>query len=177
MHKLATTAYWQNLSLNEIKLSATKILPKFVFIILILMLLQTLTELVWRFVAPAPESLPDSIKSQVVSVKESKSNSSLKKVATYHLFGDAKKQAVMPPKVINAPETRLSLKLKGVFASTNTEQALAIISNSKNKDKIYLIGDQVTAGVSLHAVYTDRVILNRNGKLETLRLPKFKVDR
>jgi len=177
MNKLVTTAYWQNLSLNEIKLRATKILPKFVFIILIIMIVQTLTELIWRFIAPAPESIPNSSKNQVVSVKGSKSDSSLKKVATYHLFGDAKIQAVMPQKVINAPETRLGLKLKGVFASTNTEQALAIISTSKDKDKIYLIGEKVTAGVSLHAVYTDRVILKRNGKLETLRLPKFKVGR
>lgn len=176
MNKLVKTVYWQNVCLSEIKLKVTKILPKFVFIILIIMILQTLTDLSGRFFVPAPEANPNNIKNQVVSVKEVKLNSSLKKVATYHLFGDAKKQAVTPQKIINAPETRLRLKLKGVFASTDTEQALAIISNSKDKDKIYLIGDEVTIGVSLHAVYTDRVILKRNGKLETLRLPRFKVD-
>ena len=34
----------------------------------------------------------------------------------------------------------------------------------------------MTTGVTLHAIYEDRVILKRNGQLETLRLPKAKVD-
>jgi len=113
-----------------------------------------------------------------VRVKTVAAGASLNEVGSYHLFGDAKDQTVVQQKIIDAPETRLRLDLKGVFASTNAREALAIISTSKGKGKTYHIGDKVTdgGGAVLHAVYADRVILKRNGKLETLRLPKAKVD-
>lgn len=125
---------------------------------------------------PEQKTLSNNNRKQVLAVKTAISNTGLKNVASYHLFGDAKKPVVVQQKVIDAPETRLRLDLKGVFASSNSQQALAIISTSKGKDKTYHLGDKVTAGAILHAVYADRVILKRNGQLETLRLPKSKVD-
>jgi len=174
MNKSQVITYWQSLPWNDIKFKANKFLPKFIFIILIILITQTLAELTWSFFSPEQESASNN--NQIEHVKTSTSISSLKEVASYHLFGDAKQQAVVNEKVIDAPETRLRLNLKGVFASTNSTQALAIISSSKGKDKTYHIGDKVTGGALLHAVYADRVILKRNGKLETLRLPKSKVD-
>jgi general secretion pathway protein C len=37
---------------------------------------------------------------------------------------------------------------------------------------VYLIGDPIGSGAKLHAVYTDRVVLNENGRLTNLRLPE-----
>jgi general secretion pathway protein C len=173
MNKSQVITYWQSLPWNNIKFKANKVLPKFIFIILIILITQTLAGLTWSFFSPEQESASNN--NQIEDIKISTSTSSLKEVASYHLFGDAK-QVVVNEKVIDAPETRLRLNLKGVFASTNPTQALAIISSSKGKDKTYHIGDKVTGGALLHAVYADRVILKRNGKLETLRLPKSKVD-
>jgi general secretion pathway protein C len=175
MDKTQLITLWHDMPWNEIKLKANKYLPKFVFIVLIILVAQLVAELTWRFFTPTLESESTSNKNQVIQPKTVISNTGLKEVGAYHLFGDAKKQIVVNEKIIDAPETRLRLDLKGVFASTNTEEALAIISSSKNKDKTYHIGDKVTAGVSLHAIYADRVILKRNGQLETLRLPKPKV--
>ena len=93
-----------------------------------------------------------------------------------HLFGEANRQSAVVQKVIDAPETRLKLTLKGVFASTAEKEALAIISSSSGKDTTYHIGQKVNGGTLLHAVYADRVILKRDGRLETLRLPKPKMD-
>ncbi len=50
--------------------------------------------------------------------------------------------------------------------------ALAIIADSGNEEKVYAVGDPVTSGANLHAVYADRVVLNENGVLTNLTLPK-----
>lgn len=176
MNKTQITTYWQELPWNEIKLKANKHLPRFVFILLIILITQTFAELTWEIFTPAEKSSSYTVNSSAVRVNSVVQYSSLKDVGSYHLFGDAKKQVVVQQKVIDAPETRLRLDLKGVFASSNANEALAIISSSKGKDKTYHIGDKVTGGALLHAVYADRIILKRNGKLETLRLPKPKVD-
>ncbi len=172
MDKAQLITYWHNLPWNEIKLKANKVLPRFIFILLLVLIIQLFAEMTWRVFAPAQEFVSNKI-TRVIPVEL---NTSLKEVGTYHLFGDAKKQAVVTQKVIDAPETRLRLDLKGVFATTNASRALAIISSSKDKDKTYHIGDKVMGGALLHAVYADRVILKRNGKLEALYLPKSKVD-
>lgn len=176
MNKTQITTYWQELPWTEIKLKANKHLPRFVFILLIILITQTFAKLTWEIFTPAEKSTSYMAKPSAVRVNTAAVNSSLKDVGSYHLFGDVKKQAVVQQKVIDAPETRLRLDLKGVFASSNANEALAIISSSKGKDKTYHIGDKVTGGALLHAVYADRIILKRNGKLETLRLPKSKVD-
>lgn len=176
MNKTQIISRWQKLPWNDIKLKSNKYLPKFVFVVLIILLTQTFAELTWTFFAPNQASVLSNTKRQIQPTNVPTSNSDLHEVASYHLFGDAKKIVVTQQKMIDAPETRLRLNLKGVFASTIAGDALAIISSSKGQDKTYHIGDKVTGGALLHAVYSDRVILKRNGKLETLRLPKPKVD-
>ena len=177
MDKTQIINYWQGLPWNEIKLKANKHLPKFVFILLVILITQTFAELTWQVFAPAEKLNSSTVKPLVQGANKSTTDSNLSNVSAYHLFGDAKKQAVVEqPKVIDAPETRLRLDLKGVFASSNATEALAIIASSKGKDKTYQIGDKVIGGAVLHAVYVDRVILKRNGKLETLSLPKSKID-
>ena len=177
MDKAQITNYWHELPWNEIKLKANKHLPKFIVVVFVVLITQTFADLTWSLFTPGQERKPADIqiKNQATAVRKV-TNTSLDKLSTYHLFGDAKKSPVIQQKVIDAPETRLRLDLTGVFASTNANEALAIISSSKGKDKTYHIGDKITGGALLHAVYEDRVILKRNGQLETLRLPKSKVD-
>lgn len=68
------------------------------------------------------------------------------------------------------PQTTLNLQLKGVIAFTPKERALAII-NEKGKsqeDKVYGIGDKVPGNAEVKDIFSDRVILSRDGKYETL---------
>ncbi len=37
--------------------------------------------------------------------------------------------------------------------------------------KVYPVGDNVPGGAKLHSVYSDRVVIDRNGQLESLALP------
>ena len=49
---------------------------------------------------------------------------------------------------------------------------MAIISDDRGEEKVYSVGDPITAGRELHSVRPDRAILNNNGTLEELKLPR-----
>ena len=95
-----------------------------------------------------------------------------------HLFGVAPATpevvAPAPSAIVDAPDTTLNLKLSGVVARENNPDSEAMITTGNQPDKLYLVGDTVegASGATLHHVFNDRVILNRNGRLETLRLPE-----
>jgi general secretion pathway protein C len=89
-------------------------------------------------------------------------------VVNAHLFGAA------PTAVnANAPPTTLPLILTGVIADPgHPGRGQAIIGSSAAAATLYSVGSAVSGGAHLHAVYADRVLLERNGALETLMLPR-----
>lgn len=91
-----------------------------------------------------------------------------------HLFGKAAPQVAdrESQEVVDAPETRLPLTLKGIFSSDFDGESRALIARGNDEEKPYAVGDTVTGGAELYEIYADRVILDRGGKLETLRLNK-----
>jgi len=92
------------------------------------------------------------------------------RLATFTIF---KPNTESVKDVANAPETALQLKLDGVFASTNAQQSSAIISEQgQGIGTLYRVGQQVSGGATLSAVYIDRVLLQRNGVDEVLRFVK-----
>lgn len=95
-------------------------------------------------------------------------------IAATHLFGEASREAAAPPPASHedVAETRLNLSLKGTIAADDPAMSIAIISSSGDGEKVYSVDDTVAPGTTLHAVYADRVILNRGGVLEALKLPK-----
>jgi general secretion pathway protein C len=97
-------------------------------------------------------------------------------IASAHIFGEASAEEASAPPVDNLEEleeTNLrDLKLRGTMASERAEFSIAIIANNSNEEKVYVIGDPVAAGASLHAVYADRVVLDERGALTNLSLPK-----
>jgi general secretion pathway protein C len=91
-------------------------------------------------------------------------------IVNAHLFGVAGAPASADPSA--APATQMPLVLVGVIAQTDPEKGLAIIGESATAAKVYAVGKTVNGGAKLHSVYADRVVLDRNGRLETLALPK-----
>jgi general secretion pathway protein C len=49
---------------------------------------------------------------------------------------------------------------------------LAILGQTAPTAKVYAVGDNVPGGAKLHSVFSDRVVIDRNGRLETLALPR-----
>lgn len=142
-------------------------LLRFGKILFTLLLAIELAFLTWRIVAPEPLILMAPSQS---GSKISAASASLG-AAQFHLFGEAGKEPVKKvTEEVNAPETRLRLELLGVTKSTeNKELSTAIIAAKGGGGDFYRIGDTIQGGTRLAAVYENRVILDTNGKLETLK--------
>ncbi|MES9990698.1 MAG: type II secretion system protein GspC [Candidatus Thiodiazotropha sp.] len=152
----------------------TKQLPVVVALLLVLLISWRAAEFTWSLF-PAPEiqqqSTPQGAKSTPDAGNKSRSNR-LENVAKLHLFGKAGASKSVKKIDTNAPITRLNLTLHGVFVADEAEKGEAIIGTSGNVQKYYKVGNAVMSGVTLEAVFKDRVVLLRNGKSETLRFPK-----
>jgi general secretion pathway protein C len=96
--------------------------------------------------------------------------SPLAAVADLPLFGVL--GASTAPPVTAAPDTRLRLRLVGLAAGDTPGQGHAIIAESGSPERLYAVGDTIGGQARLHEVHADRVILERGGNLETLRLPR-----
>jgi general secretion pathway protein C len=106
------------------------------------------------------------------AVKRSSNNLDVNQLVNLNLFGSVVKDA---PKIVvqeSAPETKLNLKLRGIYASNEKDKANAIIEDGRGKQSVYFIDEKlaVSGRVYLRQVYVDKVILETNGKSETLKL-------
>lgn len=95
----------------------------------------------------------------------------MSRIAALHLFGEAERAAPDIAANVDAPETRLNLKLRGILSANEPDFSRAIIA-SGNSEKIYAVGASIPGGATVHAVLKDRVLLNRRGQIEALTLPK-----
>jgi general secretion pathway protein C len=149
---------WQRTSLT---------LAKTVFTVLLSSQLAALT---WMVLSPAKVALLEPTRASSSSTIQQSQDS----IADRHVFGDAVAEVVEVPKEVNAPKTRLRLELLGVMAASKAENSSAIIAPKNGKGENYRIGDIVQGRTKLAAVHQDKVILDSNGKLETL---KFDLDK
>jgi general secretion pathway protein C len=145
-------------------------LPVLAAAVFALLVGSSLAHLVWTLV-PTPEAArwqPPPV--QATATRRSTAVDPAA-VLNAHLFG--RFQAEVPvTRVMEAPETPLNLSLMGVFASTVERESRALIAAQGGDERPYAIGDDVSRGVVLQAIFPDRVILSRNGRLETLRLER-----
>ena len=93
-------------------------------------------------------------------------------IANNHLFGNAAAQPKAQGDAANAQPTTIPLMLTGVIAADRPENGLAILGENANNTKLIAVGQPVPGGAKLHSVYADKVILDRNGTLESLMLPR-----
>jgi len=151
-----------------------KYLPSIFNVVLIVACSYTLAQLTWLLI-PVDESkqAPVSQKSTNTAARQkSAQQQKIQQISNSHLFGQYQAKASTTIKKTEAPETRLNLVLKGVLAAMPATNASAIIAlGKKGKEDIYGIGDKVSSA-TLREIHADRVILERAGKFETLRLPK-----
>ncbi|MEO5347515.1 MAG: type II secretion system protein GspC [Magnetococcus sp. YQC-9] len=94
----------------------------------------------------------------------------------WHPFGrqNASKAAlplIKEPIPDEAPDTRLNLTLTGILNSTGHETRVVVRAGSDG-EKLYGIGDKLPGDARIVAVKADRVILEKGGQHETLRLPR-----
>lgn len=158
--------------------AAGKLLPPWVSLLLVVAIAWQIAKIIWILVpAPAagdsvalPASAPAAASVATVS-------GDVQAIANAHMFGvaTAKTAEPAPPPVAdeNLDDTSLTnLSLRGTVASARPEFSVAIIADGDKKEKVYSIDDRIGKGAKLHAVYADRVVLNENGVLTNLKLPR-----
>jgi general secretion pathway protein C len=99
------------------------------------------------------------------------SGANINAIVDAHLFGIAENGRNQDP--AQAPPTTANLLLAGTIATGDPKRGFAIIGGD-NPSKVYSVGDAV-GGASLHSVYLDHVILDRDGNLEKLVLPRLRL--
>ena len=116
--------------------------------------------LVWKFV-------PGATRPAAPASAASRGAADLGPLIAAHLFG-----AAAAASGADAPRTRGPLVLAGTLAALDPKRGLAIVGESAQAARVYSVGASLPGGVRLHEVYPDRVVLDRDGVLETLPLPR-----
>ncbi|MEP5766418.1 MAG: type II secretion system protein GspC [Halieaceae bacterium] len=151
-------------------------------------LVFALASLVWSLLPqPEPAPVPGNILNPLLQPGQQAAQAEvdIQALADWNLFGTA---ASIPTAVVAAPEetlnasgldgiennakeTRLSLTLQGIVASSDANLARAIIE-AKREQQQYAVGDElpVSGKVTLAKIMSDRVVLNNGGRYELLLL-------
>jgi len=139
-------------------------------LLLVLAIAYLLAGLTWQ-VIPAPPVPAPATPGQGASPVAGHSAPKTSAIAAWHLFGEPQVNA-QQAQPIEAPETHLNLVLRGVLASDDQAHARAIIAEPDGNENYYAIGAALPGGAKLTRIYPDRVLLKRNGRYETLHLPR-----
>ena len=145
-------------------------------LLLIVWIASILASLTWDLLSPDDAIEPVEVVADAAPVQANPDRQLISQMPGWHLMGEAK-QSSAPVQVstpVTAPETKLKLILRGVLASNDPEHARAIIADPRGKELQYGLGDTLPGNAELSEVHPDRIILKRNGRFETLRLPKNK---
>ncbi len=148
--------------------------------LLVVVLAYSLAGLSWRlWPQQSGESLRDfSVTALSSSSVNAKKGQTLDGVASLHLLGVAElpTEKVVQQSVVDAPETRLSLTLRGIIALSSGGVGRALIAEGNAEERLYKVGDTLSGSAVLHEVLADKVILKRGGRFETLTLPRERLE-
>lgn len=145
-------------------------LPPVVALLLVIVIASLSARLIWALV-PTPEQARWQAPTLPAPQVAAHQKTDIQAIISQNLFG-AYQATPGAQNAAEAPETRLSLTLIGILSATQEHESRALIGSSNGDEKPYAVGDDVISGVSLQAIFPDRVILSRGGALETLRLNK-----
>lgn len=166
---------WSNASPEQLLAKANQHLPFWVSLLLVALIGYYLARIGWLLypVDAGPLWTPPQVVA-TQSATPAGNPESYESIVAAHLFGTASAEVAPEPAETteDAPDTRLNLKLRATVSADDQEIAHAIIADSSGTEKVYFVKDSIPGGATLHQVQIDRVILNRGGVLEALRLPK-----
>ncbi|WP_278174147.1 GspC family type II secretion system variant ExeC [Aeromonas veronii] len=142
------------------------------FLALLIMLAQQSAALTWRLLTLASPQTSQPWQPSAVAVSgQSNPRLELGEVSRLALFGKAiPKEQAKAAVAANAPRTQLNAQLNGVLASSDPAKSIAIIAMSGIQNS-YGVGDMIDGTQArIRQVYQDRVIIERDGRDETLML-------
>jgi general secretion pathway protein C len=167
---------WSLQSPEQVIARASNILPFWTSLLFVILIGYYLSKIIWLVYPTADEApwSPPPVPSATRSISTTTGGQSHQSIIDSHLFGtaDAQSAPAITEETDDAPDTRLNLKLRATVSADDQKIAHAIIADGTGKESVYFVRDSIPGGATLHRVHPDRVILNRGGVLEALRLPK-----
>jgi general secretion pathway protein C len=180
-------AQWRDQSPDQWLAQANRLLPPIVVALLVILLAAGAADLTWQLLqTPARQDVvPVASAAQTGSTSRTQ-DASYAALQGWRPFGDppaADAGAIPAEAVLDAPETTLPLTLHGTVEVQDLPErgtlvipdaGAAIISGARSEAQFYRTGEPIEEGngATLHSVYFDRVILDRNGRHETLKYPE-----
>jgi general secretion pathway protein C len=144
--------------------------PRWTAAMLAGLIVADLTHSAWLFRPVSPDVLP-----QTPSMSPPRAAAfDVQRVVTAHLFGGGGKRLATEADAAGAPETQLALALSGIIATRNPQDGYAILGEQGKPGHLYRVGAplEIHTGGLLFRVFVDRVVLDIDGRLETLTLPR-----
>jgi len=134
-----------------------------------------LARFTWSVISPTePQGV--AVLPKVAVGSAASSSMDLDTLTALNLFGETEKNKGSRD-TKNAPKTSLNVRLIGVSASSNPERSAAIIQQG-SQQQTYIIGESLgSSSVTVAEIHADRVILDNNGRLETLQMEDIGEDR
>ncbi len=166
-HPLATAGFrpaalWESLK----QLPDRKWFPVVLNMAAVLLLAYSMAQWTWRIFTP-PKTPVVADASALAQTKTA--TLGIQDLLAGHLFGKtASKVAPTAAPIEDIPESSLNMILTGVVAAG--DDSLALIKVNDEPETPFAIGDELTRGVTLQAVYPDRAIIERRGVTEALLL-------
>ena len=118
--------------------------------------------------APAGTNVSEVAAASIPSVSEIANDA-----AAQSIFG---KPGAKPKKVKSTPQpvvdTKLNLKLIGVYTADPAESAMAIISSDGKPEEVFRVGETITGSAVLSEVLQNEVRIDNGGREEKLLLPE-----
>lgn len=177
MEAIKRLSHWRNQPAEKWLGDANRYLPAMVTAVLVVAIAYQIALLTWRALPGGTDlGVNPTAFARVSSPAAESAAADFAALKDSHLFGFAPPDAPAPvaEAAVDAPDTTLSLRLTGILFGEGGIPSQAIIAGARSQEKTYRTGQTIddANGASLHAVYGDRVILNRAGTLETLRQPR-----
>lgn len=165
---LASLRALEHLSPQQWLDRTSRTLPQVLSVVLVVAIAWQLVQLTWMLLdRDADISVP--VPAPPMQTASARQGPDIQAIVNAHLFGVQQAETSIDPST--APQTQMNLVLSAVFATNDPSKGLAIIGESAAAANVFKVGEAVRPGTMLHAVYADRVILDRGGTLEALALP------
>jgi len=162
--------------INVNQASLQKLAPRYITIALAIVALIFLSlngYAFWR----GYQDLKRTVSTKAVVDQDQSSERPIASIVDLNLFGKKEDKATIVAIVTeDLPETNLKLILRGISATNADDSSGALIEGPDRQTEFFRIGDNMPGNAVLHAVFANRVVIDRNGRFENLYFPESRGD-
>lgn len=155
-------------AVNAIQVSKTgRLIISFVEILIIILLAYMAVNAFYSYIAPRPD-FAAAYQANIQIVSSGRDRATYDTIVAFDPFYRKSDAAAVQTK---APESSLKITIAGLRVSEGGAGA-AIIDVQGDGQKLINLGEEITSGVTLSRIFTDRVEINRRGIRETVYMTK-----